>query len=71
MIIAGDVSATSLKNPLLGGQNDFIVTLDETRLDGASQTLVVPVLHAYLMSDRDVIAKCWRSSNDPRKAFTV
>jgi hypothetical protein len=57
MIVAGDVSQTALKNPLLDGQNDFIVTVEETQLDGAAETLVVPVLHAYLMSDRTVIDK--------------
>lgn len=54
-IVAGDLSESSLKNPLIVGQNDFVVTVDETKLDGAAEHIVVPVLHSFLMSDSRVI----------------
>ena len=50
-IIAGDLSESSFQNPLLDGKSDFVVTLDETRLDGATQSIALPVLHSFLMSD--------------------
>lgn len=50
-IVAGDLSESSLKNPLLAGKSDFVVTLEETRLDGAAEYVTLPVLHSFLMSD--------------------
>ncbi len=51
-IVAGELPENGLlKNPLLEGKGDFIVTVEETKLDGAAKTVVLPVLHSYLMTD--------------------
>lgn len=51
-IVAGELPENVwLKNPLLDGKGDFVVTVEETKLEGASKTIVLPVLHSYLMSD--------------------
>lgn len=42
------------RNPLLDGNDDFIVTVEETRLPGSSAFCVVPVLHSFLMDDERV-----------------
>ncbi|QDT01725.1 Alpha/beta hydrolase family protein [Rubripirellula lacrimiformis] len=51
MIIAGDVSKAPIANPLVDGSSDFVVSLDEAKLQGAEQVQVVPVLHSFLMND--------------------
>jgi pimeloyl-ACP methyl ester carboxylesterase len=38
-------------NPLLPGDDDLIVALEETRLDGAADFLEIPSLHAFIMSN--------------------
>ncbi len=50
-IIAGDLSGSTVQNPLLDGSSDYIVSVDETKLDGAESFHVVPVVHSFLMSD--------------------
>ena len=42
-------------NPLLTGEDDGIVTLESTRMEGAEDTLVVESLHALLMWQPQVI----------------
>ncbi len=42
-------------NPLIPGEDDMIVTLDSTRLEGAEDTLDVRVIHTLLMQDAAVI----------------
>lgn len=49
-IIAGDVSDSAIKNPLVGA-GDFVVSLEEAKLDGSKAFHVVPVLHSFLMND--------------------
>jgi Putative serine esterase (DUF676) len=49
-IIAGDLSDSSLRNPLMDREGDLVVTLEETSLPGA-ETLTVPVLHSFLPND--------------------
>lgn len=51
MIIAGDLTGTSIQNPLLSGPNDVVVTVQETKLEGMSELKVFPVLHSFLMQD--------------------
>ncbi len=51
IIIAGDVSEKLVQNPLVDGSGDFVVSLDEAKLDGAVALETVPVLHSFLMSD--------------------
>lgn len=55
-IIAGDIS-TPVANPLVDGEGDFIVSLEEAKLDGASSFTTVPVLHSFLMDNRSVMDK--------------
>ncbi len=50
-IIAGDLSQTWLSNPLIEQPNDLLVTVNETKLDGAKQFYSVPIAHAMLMTD--------------------
>lgn len=50
-IIAGGRGEESGRNPLLLGDDDFVVTLEETRLPGAHDFTVVPVLHSLIMDD--------------------
>jgi pimeloyl-ACP methyl ester carboxylesterase len=51
MIIAGDLTGTSIQNPLLSGPNDAVVTVQEAKLEGMSELKVFPVLHSFLMQD--------------------
>ena len=47
-IVAGDVD-TSIPNPLVEGEGDFVVSLDEAKLDGCAAFYTVPALHSFLM----------------------
>lgn len=53
-IVAGEVHGP-IENPLIDGDGDFVVKVEETKLDGAASHTVVPVLHSFLMSDQAVI----------------
>lgn len=53
-IIAGRLSENSISNPLVDGAGDFVVSIEETKLDGAADFLVVPVLHSFLMDSPEV-----------------
>ncbi len=65
-IVAGELPPNPLwNNPLLEGESDYIVTVEETRLDGAAQTITLPVLHTYLMSDPRVIEATLRFIDQP------
>lgn len=50
-IVAGDVSDTAIPNPLVEGDGDFVVSLDEAKLEGCNAFYTVPVLHSFIMSD--------------------
>ena len=54
-IIAGHTGFPFGFNPFLPGDNDFLVSIDETELQGAKQILKVHHLHAFLMNGRDSI----------------
>ena len=54
-IVAGDVSETAIPNPLVDGEGDFVVSLDEAKLDGCHAFYTVPVLHSFLMNDDKAI----------------
>jgi pimeloyl-ACP methyl ester carboxylesterase len=69
-IVAGDLSHNPIRNPLVDGDSDLIVSVDEARLEGAEWFKVVPVMHSLLMNDETVqnltaefIAQHW--SHDP------
>ncbi len=50
-VIAGHLPESIPQNPLVDGQGDFIVSVDETRLPGAADFLEVPRMHTFLMDD--------------------
>ncbi len=54
-VIAGGKGDEAGYNKILKGDNDGTVTVDSTRLDGASDFMVVPRLHSFLMNDPVVI----------------
>ena len=53
-IVAGDVSAQPIQNPLTTGSGDFVVSVEEAKLEGSQWLKTVPVLHSFLMDDTDV-----------------
>ena len=53
-ILAGGNGKETGNNPLLTGDDDFVVTVEETRLPGAADFLVVPALHTFFMDDPTV-----------------
>ena len=54
-IVAGDQpDDASLTNPLLDGDNDMVVTVEETRLEGAADFVQRPVIHSTMMKDEGV-----------------
>jgi len=53
-IIAGGKNDPSGFNPLLPGDDDGTVTIESARLAGASDFIVVPTLHSFLMEDSQV-----------------
>ena len=55
-IIAGGRGQASGRNPLLQGDNDFIVSVEETKLPGAHDFLILPVLHSFMMEDAKIMA---------------
>ena len=63
-IIAGGTGDGRGYNRLLNGDNDLIVTVEETRLPGARDFLCVPVMHTFLMDDRRVEEATLRFLND-------
>ena len=50
-IVAGNLPPSLLANPLVDGQGDFVVSVEETRLPGEADFLEVPRLHSFLMDD--------------------
>jgi hypothetical protein len=60
MVIAGDLTGTSIQNPLLSGPNDAVVTVQEAKLDGMAEFKTFPVLHSFLMQD----ARCVEAGVD-------
>lgn len=53
-IVAGGTGDDAGYSPLLAGDDDAVVRVDETRLDGATDFLLVPVHHASMMDHGDV-----------------
>jgi len=52
-VVAGCLKPAGLQNPLVDGESDFVVSLEEAQLDGAEIVHEVPVLHSFLMNDPD------------------
>lgn len=53
-IIAGGLGNREGLNPLLPGDDDGIVSVESTRLAGASDFLVLPIMHTFLNNDQRV-----------------
>jgi pimeloyl-ACP methyl ester carboxylesterase len=53
-VIAGGRGESSRSNPLLTGDDDFIVSVEETRLPGARDFILLPVIHSSIMDDERV-----------------
>jgi pimeloyl-ACP methyl ester carboxylesterase len=53
-IIAGGAGDENGRNPLLTGDDDMVVTVQETRLKGARDFVVVPAAHTFLMDNPQV-----------------
>ena len=54
-IVAGGKGDGKGWNPLLEGDDDGVVTVEETRLDGAADFLVVERVHTWLMRAPEVV----------------
>ena len=65
LIVAGKLENSSLKNPLVEGDGDFVVGVEEAKLDGAEDFVEVPVLHSFLMDDVTVQQKVIDFLNRP------
>jgi pimeloyl-ACP methyl ester carboxylesterase len=50
-ILAGGRGGSKGYNPLLGQDNDMVLSVESTRLAGASDFAVLPVLHSLMMDD--------------------
>ncbi|HEX3727698.1 MAG TPA: alpha/beta fold hydrolase [Pirellulales bacterium] len=50
-ILAGGRGTDKGYNPLLGEDNDMVVSVESTRLPGAADFAVLPVLHTFMMDD--------------------
>ncbi len=53
-ILAGGRGNERGYNPLLTGDNDLVVAVETTRLAGATDFAVLPVLHSFMMNDPKV-----------------
>ena len=55
-IVAGNLSSSMISNPLIDRASDFVVSVNETELEGAAIKIEVPVMHSFLMDDKKVHA---------------
>ena len=53
-IIAGSRADEKPRNPLLQGGDDMVVAVPETKLPGASDFFVLPVVHTFMMDEPKV-----------------
>jgi hypothetical protein len=54
-IVAGGTGTGKGMNPLLDGDNDGLVTVESTRLDGAADFLLLDASHTFIMAKRECI----------------
>jgi len=57
-VIAGSLSLTPLFNPLFGGPNDGLVSVESAKVEGMADFLVLPLAHAFIMRSREVARQC-------------
>lgn len=50
-ILAGGKGADTIRNPLVNGDDDYLVAVEETKLAGARDFAVLPVTHASIKRD--------------------
>ena len=53
-IVAGEVENKVIQNPFLDQASDFVVEVDEARLEGCESFVIVPALHSFLMKNTQV-----------------
>lgn len=53
-IVAGKLETGRVRNPLVDGDSDLVVSLEEAQLEGAEAVQEFPVLHSFLMNDKAV-----------------
>ena len=53
-VIAGDVKQPQDGNPMIDGPDDLVVSVEETKLVGARDFLVVPAMHTFIMDQKSV-----------------
>ncbi|MEC7709583.1 MAG: lipase [Planctomycetota bacterium] len=53
-IVAGEVENKAIQNPFLDQASDFVVEVDEARLEGCESFVIVPALHSFLMKNTQV-----------------
>ncbi len=51
-IIAGDLSEKRLQNPLVDRSGDYLVSVEEAKLEGSEAFHIIPVIHSMLMRDK-------------------
>ena len=54
IIAGGQVGQSKLNNILLTGKDDFTVSVEETKLLGASDFQIRPLIHTTMMKDKEV-----------------
>ncbi len=59
-IIAGGGAGKGATNPLVTGDDDLVVSVEETRLSGASDFLLVRAAHTFMMNEKSVMAATLR-----------
>ncbi|WP_298864052.1 alpha/beta fold hydrolase [uncultured Gimesia sp.] len=59
-IIAGGRNTLKGYNPLIRGDNDGTVGVHSTRLPGAADYILLPILHSFMMSDSEAITHTLR-----------
>lgn len=50
-ILAGGKGAETIRNPLVDGDDDYLVAVEETKLGGARDFVMLPATHASIKSD--------------------
>jgi len=64
-IVAGDLSNLPIHNPLVGEASDLLVSVEEAKLAGAAEFLVLPIPHSLLITSNRVIEFVTTFLNQP------